>query len=566
MALVHTYFFKLGLTLFARRTTSHKEQWKQTTNGVNKIKFLSGSYRFDFENNEDEERAIAEAIAREEELMRQEEFDKGCCRTPGGRDPAGRPYDEGGDENIKMSSGVGSAFYSALETLEYSSNLSIQLEDNIVTRVVKQTLETMILQVCRWDKQFGWYRNLFLREWRPRIDGLRRCIFSNKKVTTLTEHSDRLRKEINKRRTLLENQAENMCGLPTPWRKSRMKSCRKSEVFLVMFNWLGRPRTSKSVTGSKSSHHLEKPINPADISLGGNTVDCTRNSKAEISVEEKSSLKPPPVDVDPSKLLCVCPLPHSAPKSHITCNMCLHWFHEDCLGVTETNTKKSHEWTCRNCQLQRQETDQEEKFYVGCECCEGWFHPQCVGITEQEVEAMPEYLCPKCVEAQPIPSCGPTTSFVSSDHATLCRADYPLIWRLLECVTEHRMSWPFRQPVSLQEFPNYSEVIKNPIDLSIIQRRLENLEYQRLNDFTKDMSLLFRNAKLFNSQDSNIYHCADTLEKVFERTLTEVRREMDARENGRKVSESPAIDSSLDIDTDQLIDVNLDVDPTTLLL
>ncbi|KAJ1367871.1 hypothetical protein KIN20_028881, partial [Parelaphostrongylus tenuis] len=44
------------------------------------------SVSFDFENNEDEERAIAEAIAREEELMRQEEAEKGWRPEPGARD------------------------------------------------------------------------------------------------------------------------------------------------------------------------------------------------------------------------------------------------------------------------------------------------------------------------------------------------------------------------------------------------------------------------------------------------------------------------------------------------
>ncbi|KHJ86262.1 Bromodomain protein [Oesophagostomum dentatum] len=128
------------------------------------------------------------------------------------------------------------------------------------------------------------------------------------------------------------------------------------------------------------------------------------------------------------------------------------------------------------------------------------------------------------------------------------------------------MSWPFRQPVSLEEFPNYLEVVEHPIDLSIIQKRLENLEYQRLKDFTRDMSRLFENARLFYPRDSNVYQCADTLEKIFEHSLAEVRAEIDARINGRKVSESQTIDSSLDIDTDQLIDVNLDVDPTMFLL
>uniref|UniRef100_A0A0K0D459 Bromo domain-containing protein n=1 Tax=Angiostrongylus cantonensis TaxID=6313 RepID=A0A0K0D459_ANGCA len=98
------------------------------------------------------------------------------------------------------------------------------------------------------------------------------------------------------------------------------------------------------------------------------------------------------------------------------------------------------------------------------------------------------------------------------------------------------MSCPFRQPVSLEEFPNYLDVVKNPIDLSIIQKRLETLEYQRLKDFTMDMSRLFENAKLFYARDSNAYKCAETLEKVFENALADVRAEIDARASGKKVS------------------------------
>ncbi|KAK6043984.1 Bromodomain protein, partial [Cooperia oncophora] len=148
---------------------------------------------------------------------------------------------------------------------------------------------------------------------------------------------------------------------------------------------------------------------------------------------------------------------------------------------------------------------------------------------------MEEYVCPSCTEAQTTQGYESASSSASSTHATLCRADYPLVWRLLECVADHRMSWPFRQPVSLEEFPNYLDVVEHPIDLSIIQQRLENLEYQRLKDFTRDMSRLFENARIFYPRDSNVYQCADTLEKIFEHALAEVRAEIEARVNGRKV-------------------------------
>ncbi|KAK6060725.1 hypothetical protein COOONC_01610, partial [Cooperia oncophora] len=213
----------LGSSLPMRRITSYKEFCRRR--GVN-MRAPTRPYRFDFENNEDEERAIAEAIAREEELMRQEEADKGGRPEPGARDPAGRPYDEDPEEHARMvpSSHFGMGFYSQPAMPRYTSNLAIHRDDSPDTRAVKQVLETMVMQACRWDKQFGWYKNLLMKPTRPHFDRFKRRIFPNQRETVLAEHIDRLRKEINKRRTRMENKAEEMCGLPTPWRKSRMKS------------------------------------------------------------------------------------------------------------------------------------------------------------------------------------------------------------------------------------------------------------------------------------------------------------------------------------------------------
>ncbi|VDM60264.1 unnamed protein product [Angiostrongylus costaricensis] len=241
-------------------------------------------------------------------------------------------------------------------------------------------------------------------------------------------------------------------------------------------------------------------------------------------------------------------------RSYVACAICFRWFHGDCAGLSQVDAKETDGWSCRECSLLTQKSHQDQKkpygltgwlsrFYVGCESCKDWFHPRCVGITKEEAEAMAEYMCPTCVEAQIAHGYESTSSSASGNRATLCRADYALIWRLLECVNDHEMSCPFRQPVSLEEFPNYLDVVKNPIDLSIIQKRLETLEYQRLKDFTADMSRLFENAKLFYAQGSDVYKSAETLEKLFEDALADVRAEIGARDNGRKVSQISSISS-----------------------
>ncbi|KAJ1366255.1 hypothetical protein KIN20_026867 [Parelaphostrongylus tenuis] len=412
----------------------------------------------------------------------------------------------------------------------------------------------------------------------------------NQKESELSERIDRLRKEINKRRTRMENEAEDLCGLPTPWRKSRMKSHLKGL------------RVANTTDGAKADEPKPKVINPAEISLGGDAVIWTDKSEKgkktpQKRVLDEEELMPHKVndessveehDWQPSKKIAKYTVDETdssvlrtpkrgrplerAKRLNMKLNEIANhyeeshflstWIQTNCIASVERSIiQKTQELFC-TC---RTPYDNKE-FYVGCESCEGWFHPRCVGITKKEAEAMAVYICPTCVETQTARGYESASSSASENRVTLCRADYPLVWRLLECVANHGMSWPFRQCVNLEEFPNYLDVVREPIDLSIIQKRLENLEYQHLKDFTADMTRLFENAKLFFARESDVYRCAETLEKVFEHGLTEVQAEIDARINERKVSESRTADSSLDIDTDQLIDVNLDVDPTMFLL
>lgn len=39
----------------------------------------------------------------------------------------------------------------------------------------------------------------------------------------------------------------------------------------------------------------------------------------------------------------------------------------------------------------------------------------------------------------------------------------------------HEDSWPFLLPVNTKQFPTYRKIIKNPMDLSTIKKRLQDL-------------------------------------------------------------------------------------------
>ncbi|EFP02247.1 hypothetical protein CRE_24963 [Caenorhabditis remanei] len=157
-----------------------------------------------FEFNEEEEREINEAIAREEEWMRLEEENK-----IGGYDS--RSYGTSPNDGNRAP--------------PYVSNLLPSSNDTPDDKVIKQVLDVMFSQVCRWDRQYGWSKTHMKRARQKNETEktqLRKVRLSQREVL-ISEHMDRLKKEINKRRTKIENEAEQQCGLLTPWRKSRSR-------------------------------------------------------------------------------------------------------------------------------------------------------------------------------------------------------------------------------------------------------------------------------------------------------------------------------------------------------
>ncbi|XP_066994132.2 protein polybromo-1 isoform X3 [Anabrus simplex] len=75
---------------------------------------------------------------------------------------------------------------------------------------------------------------------------------------------------------------------------------------------------------------------------------------------------------------------------------------------------------------------------------------------------------------------------------------------------------------SKKRYPEYYEVIENPIDLKMIATRIQQNKYQTLNDLEKDLLQMTRNACLFNEPGSQIYKDAKTLRKIITAKKIEV--------------------------------------------
>ena len=82
----------------------------------------------------------------------------------------------------------------------------------------------------------------------------------------------------------------------------------------------------------------------------------------------------------------------------------------------------------------------------------------------------------------------------------------------------HASAWPFVAPVNANDVPDYYTVITNPMDLSTMESKLENNQYNTVDDLVQDAQLVFDNCKLYNPASSPYAKCAVKLEKfLYER-------------------------------------------------
>ncbi|XP_073214326.1 bromodomain testis-specific protein [Lepidochelys kempii] len=110
----------------------------------------------------------------------------------------------------------------------------------------------------------------------------------------------------------------------------------------------------------------------------------------------------------------------------------------------------------------------------------------------------PEYINPK------------KTGCLTNQLQYLQRVVMKAMWR-------HNFSWPFHQPVDAAalNLPDYYNIIKKPMDLSTIKKRLEHNYYTKATDCIEDFKTMFTNCYVYNKPGDDIVFMAQELEKVF---------------------------------------------------
>lgn len=340
------------------------------------------------------------------------------------------------------------------------------------------------------------------------------------------------------------------------------------------------PVKRKDSAGSKITNNSEGPAKrrkSESNSVSNGPITPLSITKPKSRTPSTNSNTPPSIPTSSSKnkkLYCICKTPYDSSKFMVGCDTCHNWFHTDCLGLDEEVVKKKKSWVCQECrgdeeledededdgdegeEAEEDESDEAEDespnniiiappgnknsthdnqedptqlyclcrqpyeeslFYIQCDTCQDWLHGKCVGIVSKEGQQLDTYNCPRCDPNSVINYC---------NQKHLDAKDTAALKSLVKDLKGFRHAWPFLKPVDANTVPDYYKVIKKPMDLATMERKLDSSGYLSLAQFIGDIALICDNCRYYNENRSSFTSCANLFEGFFLQKIKTFRQQM----------------------------------------
>lgn len=114
---------------------------------------------------------------------------------------------------------------------------------------------------------------------------------------------------------------------------------------------------------------------------------------------------------------------------------------------------------------------------------------------------------------------------------------------VLKGLQTHQHGWVFNVPVDPEELglPDYFDIVKKPMDLGSIQKKLEKGEYHAIKDFQADVNLSFDNAMTYNEQGSVVYDMAKELKDKFETDYKKLVQQLESEDRERRGNDKACV-------------------------
>jgi len=100
--------------------------------------------------------------------------------------------------------------------------------------------------------------------------------------------------------------------------------------------------------------------------------------------------------------------------------------------------------------------------------------------------------------------------------------DLSICHTLLSELGGHEDCWPFLTPVNTKQFPTYKKIIRIPMDISTIRKKLNDGMYKLREEFREDVNLIFHNCEIFNEDDSPVGKSGHNMKVFFESRWAEL--------------------------------------------
>jgi hypothetical protein len=103
-----------------------------------------------------------------------------------------------------------------------------------------------------------------------------------------------------------------------------------------------------------------------------------------------------------------------------------------------------------------------------------------------------------------------------------------LLLEIIDKLWSHPISEPFTYELNEETlgdlYKQYMDIIKTPIDLDTIKKKVERNGYDSFNSFNKDINLMFYNCRLFNERGSPLYIQGIHLEEYYKLITTPLKK------------------------------------------
>ena len=109
---------------------------------------------------------------------------------------------------------------------------------------------------------------------------------------------------------------------------------------------------------------------------------------------------------------------------------------------------------------------------------------------------------------------------------------------VLKGIQSHQHAWVFNSPVDPVELglPDYFQVIKHPMDLGTVKKKLENGVYTKLEQFEEHVHLTFDNAMLYNPEGTVVYNMASEMKAQFAIDFAKLMTQLNAEEDVKRLN------------------------------